>query len=106
MVTDIIEAEASVVHKGRGTNPLNAPVLDIAEKLAANPGKWFLIGSGDQKKRSRLSNAAALLSGGRYKQLKEFYAKGEFEARVSGAKNAPHKDDFEVGVFACFVPKS
>ena len=106
MVTDIIEAPASVIPKGRGTNPLNASVLEIAEKLVAHPEKWFLIGSGEQKKRSRLSNAAALLSGGRYKQLKEFYAKGEFEARVSGAKNAPHKDDFEVGVFACFVPKS
>lgn len=103
MTTEIVEAPEDTVPRGRGTNPLNAPVEEIAEKLAKSPGTWFLVGSGEASKRSRLSNAAALLSGGRYKRLRDYYERGRFEARVSGAKNAPHRDQYEVAVFARFL---
>lgn len=105
MNTGIVKAPETLVPRGRGSNPFNAPVTEIAKKLAGTPNTWFLIGSGDRSKRSRLSNAAALLQNGKYRKLQEYYEQGDFHVRVSGAKNAPHRDEYEVGVFAQFVPK-
>ncbi|MGV1079698.1 MAG: hypothetical protein ACOYD1_07580 [Candidatus Nanopelagicales bacterium] len=93
------------VPRGRGVNPFSEPVTKIAEKLVGAPGEWWIIGTGDHESRSRLNNAAALLAHGKYKALQDYYALGHFETRVSGAKTAPHADQFPVAVYGRFVPR-
>lgn len=104
MTTDsLIPVPTEEVPRGRGSNPFNEPPTVIAERLYADPGRWFLIGTGDASSRSRLNNAAALLSGSKYKPLAPYYTEGKFETRVSGAKNAPHADQYAIAVYARFV---
>lgn len=103
MSDGLIPVPADAVPRGRGTNAFSEPVTEVAAKLADNPGVWFLIGKGDKEARSRLNNAAALLSGSKYKSLTPYYKDGRFVTRVSGAKDAPHAAEFAVGVYAKYV---
>ena len=103
----LIKVPSEQVPRGRGTNPFLLSVAETAAELEAEPGVWKIIGTGEtDKDRSRLNNAAALLSGGRYREraLVEAYERGRFETRVSAAKNAPHADKFRVAVYARFIP--
>jgi len=100
-----VAVPADSVPRGRGRNPFREPVPAIAERLRESPGTWFLIGTGGKNSRSRLNNAAALLSGGKYKSIPEYYEQGRFETRVSGAKDAPHAKEYAIGVFARWIPK-
>ena len=99
----LIPVPTEEVPRGRGTNPFSEPVTVIADRLYKSPGEWFIIGAGDIKSRSRLNNAAALLSGSKYKSLTAYYEHGKFETRVSGAKDSPHVEQFAVAVYARYV---
>lgn len=100
------KVKAEDVPRGRGSNPFLKSVPEIAAELASEPGAWRVIGSGPKEMRGRLSNAAALLSGGKYKTITEYYDGGRFETRVSGAKDAPHADLYDIAVFARYVENS
>lgn len=104
MTTNLIEVPVEMVPRGRGSNPFIKPVQEIADELTSKPGVWFIIGKGSDNDRSRLNNAAAMLSGSKYKKLKQYVGIGRFETKVSGARNAPHRKDFDVAVYARFVP--
>lgn len=104
MTTNLIEVPVEMVPRGRGSNPFIKSVEDTAIDLIAKPYVWHIIGSGSDADRSRLNNAAASLSGGKYKALAQYANLGRFETRVSGAKNAPHRAKFDIGVYARFIP--
>lgn len=106
MTTGVIPVDAEKVPSGRSRNPFNEPIKDIATKLMAAPGQWFIIGTSSYDERSKLNNAASLLRNSRYRTLREAYLSGMFETRVSGAKDAPHSEEFEVAAYARFIPKA
>ena len=103
VTTKLKKVDAGEVPRGRGVNPFTESVPAIAARLSSAPGEWFLIGHGEQSMRSRLSNAAALLSGSKYKSISDYYDGGRFETRVSGAKDAPHADKYDIAVYARYL---